>query len=101
MPASTPLLLDGAILSWLWSLPFIGLLLTIATGPLLFPRIWSRHYGKIAAGWSALTVVAIAVAFGAGTAFDAFLRAMLLHYLTSIPLFFSLLLVVGRLVLTL
>jgi hypothetical protein len=54
MQASTPPLLDGAILSWLWSLPFIGLLLTIATGPLLFPRIWSRHYGKIAAGWSAL-----------------------------------------------
>ena len=74
MAASTPLLLDGAILSWLWSLPFIGLLLTIATGPLLFPRIWSRHYGKIAAGWSALTVVAIAVAFGTATAFGAFGR---------------------------
>src|SRR5262249_25854114 len=95
MPESTPHLLDGALLSWLWSLPFIGLLLTIATGPLLFPRIWSRHYGKIAAGWSALTVVAIAVALGAATALDAFLRAMLLDYMSFIALLFSLYLVAG------
>src|SRR6266436_4144942 len=100
MAVSTPLLLDGAILSWLWSLPFIGLLLTIATGPLLFPRIWSRHYGKIAAGWSALTVVAIAVAFGAATALDAFLRAMLLDYMSFIALLFSLYVVAGGILVT-
>src|SRR5258708_19739266 len=100
MPASPPVLLDGAILSWLWSLPFIGLLLTIATGPLLFPRIWSRHYGKIAAGWSALTVLAIAFAFGAATALDAFLRAMLLDYMSFIALLFSLYVVAGGIVVT-
>jgi len=100
MQASAPLLLDGAVLSWPWSLPFIGLLLTIATGPLLFPRIWSRHYGKIAAGWSALTVVAIAVALGAATALDAFLRAMLLDYMSFIALLFSLYVVAGGIVVT-
>jgi Na+/H+ antiporter NhaD/arsenite permease-like protein len=100
MQASTPLLLDGAVLSWPWSLPFIGLLLTIATGPLLFPRIWSRHYGKIAAGWSALTVVAIAFAFGAATAVDAFLRAMLLDYMSFIALLFSLYVVAGGILVT-
>src|SRR5215468_10432592 len=100
MQASAPLLLDGAVLSWPWSLPFIGLLLTIATGPLLFPRIWSRHYGKISAGWSALTVVAIAVAFGTATAFDAFLRAMLLDYMSFIALLFSLYVVAGGIVVT-
>src|SRR5215813_11038182 len=100
IPASTPLLLDGAVLSWLWSLPFIGLLLTIATGPLLFPHIWSRHYGKIAAGWSVLTVVAIAVAFGTATAFDAFLRAMLLDYMSFIALLFSLYVVAAGIVVT-
>jgi Na+/H+ antiporter NhaD/arsenite permease-like protein len=100
MQASTPLLLDGAVLSWPWSLPFIGLLLTIATGPLLFPRIWSRHYGKIAAGWSALTVVAIAFAFGAATALDALLRAMLLDYMSFIALLFSLYVVAGGILVT-
>jgi len=100
MQASTPLLLDGAVLSWPWSLPFIGLLLTIATGPPLFPRIWSRHYGKIAAGWSALTVVAIGFAFGAATALDALLRAMLLDYMSFIALLFSLYVVAGGIVVT-
>lgn len=100
MEASTPVLLDGALLQWPWSLPFIGLLLSIATGPLLFPRIWSRHYGKIAAGWSALTVMAIAFAFGPATAFDAFLRAMLLDYMSFIALLFSLYVVAGGIVVT-
>ena len=40
--------LDGAALRWPWALPFIGILLTIATGPLLFPRVWHHHYGKLA-----------------------------------------------------
>jgi hypothetical protein len=78
------------VLSWRWSLPFIGLLLTIATGPPLFPRIRSRHYGKVAAGWSALTVAAIAFSFGAATALDAFLRAMLLDYMSFIALVLAL-----------
>ncbi len=98
MDASTPLLLDGAVLSWPWSLLFIGLLLTIATGPLFFPRIWGRHYGKIAAGWSALTVVAIAAAFGAATALDTFLHAMLRDYMSFIALLFSLYVVAGGIV---
>ena len=100
MQANTSLLLDGAVLSWQWSLPFIGLLLTIATGPLLFPRIWSRHYGKIAAGWSALTIAAIAFAFGATTALDAFLRAMLLDYMSFVALLFSLYVVAGGILVT-
>src|SRR5215475_4304017 len=100
MQASAPLLLDGAVLSWPWSLPFIGLLLTIATGPLSFPRIWSRHYGKIAAGWSALTVVAIAMAFGIAAALDAFPRAMLLDYMSFIALLFSLYVVAGGILVT-
>ena len=93
-------LLDGAVLSWPWSLPFIGMLLTIATGPLLFPQIWSCHYGKIATGWSVLTITAIALAFGAATALDVFLHAMLLDYLSFIALLFSLYVVAGGILVT-
>ena len=32
--------LDGATLRWPWAIPFIGILITIATGPLLFPKLW-------------------------------------------------------------
>src|SRR5215471_9035410 len=43
-PAHAAPALDGTALRWPWALPFIGILLTIATGPLLFPKIWHRHY---------------------------------------------------------
>ena len=52
--ATPPAALDGAALRWPWALPFVGILLTIATGPLLFPRIWHDHYGKLAFVWGAL-----------------------------------------------
>jgi len=52
--------LDGAALRWPWALPFIGILVTIATGPLLFPKIWHNHYGKLAFIWGTLTVAPLA-----------------------------------------
>jgi hypothetical protein len=60
--------IEGAGLGFLWALPFAGLLLCIATGPVLFHRTWEHHYGKIAALWAALTVVPLVVAFGFGAA---------------------------------
>ena len=42
--------LNGAAMGWPWTLPFVGILLSIATGPSLFPKIWHDHYGKIAIG---------------------------------------------------
>ena len=36
----------------IWALPFAGLLLSIALLPLLTPKLWHAHFGKIAAGWS-------------------------------------------------
>ena len=86
--AGTPL--DGAGLRWPWALPFIGLLLTIATGPLLFPRIWHHHYGKFAFVWSVLTVAPLAAIYGTPTAFAAFLHAMLANYMSFIALLFAL-----------
>src|SRR5262249_57441350 len=47
--------IDGAALRWPWALPFIGILVTIATGPLLFARFWHAHYCKLAFAWSVLT----------------------------------------------
>ena len=52
--------LDGAALSWPWALPFVGILLTIAVAPLLAPRLWQRHYGKVVFAWAALAVVPLA-----------------------------------------
>lgn len=38
-PVRAASLLDGTTLSWPWSLPFIGVLLSIAAGPLWFPLV--------------------------------------------------------------
>ncbi|MEZ0219524.1 MAG: sodium:proton antiporter, partial [Tardiphaga sp.] len=43
--------LDGTRLSLLWALPFAGILLCIATGPVLYHHLWEHHYGKFAAFW--------------------------------------------------
>jgi len=92
--------LDGAALSWPCGLPFIGILLSIAAGPLLFPKFWHRHYGKIAAAWSAVTLAAIALAVNPATALDAFVDAMLDDYLSFIVVLFALFTVAGGIIVT-
>ena len=87
--------LDGAAMGWPWALPFAGILLSIASGPLLFPKFWHAHYGKIAATWALATLVPIAVAFGASTALAAFVHAALAEYLSFIVLLFALYVVAG------
>jgi Na+/H+ antiporter NhaD/arsenite permease-like protein len=92
--------LDGAALRWPWALPFVGILLTIATGPLLFPRIWHHHYGKIAFAWATLAVVPIAALYDIPTALAAFAHAMLGEYLSFIVLLFALYVVAGGILVT-
>ncbi len=94
-PAQAAAALDGATLGWFWALPFIGILLTIAAGPLLFARAWHRHYGKLAFAWSALTLIPLAAVYGAPTAAAAFTHAMLAEYLSFIVLLFALYVVAG------
>jgi len=92
--------LDGTALRWPWALPFIGILLTIATGPLLFPRLWHHHYGKLAFVWSALTLAPLAALHGAPAALAAFVHAMLAEYLSFIVLLFALYVVAGGVLVT-
>jgi len=62
---------------------------SIAAGPLLFPTIWHRHYGKIAACWSVLALAALAAFNGAPAAAAALVHAMLAEYLSFIVLLFA------------
>jgi Na+/H+ antiporter NhaD/arsenite permease-like protein len=87
--------LDGPALRWPWTLPFVGILLTIATGPLVFPKLWHRHYGKLAFVWSTLTVAPLAALYGTPAAIAAFVHAMLAEYLSFIVLLFALYVVAG------
>ncbi len=92
--------LDGASMQWPWTVPFIGILLSIAAGPLLIPKIWHRHYGKFAAGWAVLALVPIVLTYGAGAAIAAFVHAMLAEYLSFIVLLFALYTVAGGILVT-
>ena len=92
--------LDGASLSLPWVLPFAGILLTIALGPLLFARLWHHHYGKFAFVWAVLTLAPLAAMRGAGTALALFTHAMLGDYLGFIALLFALYVVAGGIMLT-
>lgn len=82
-------------MSMLWSLPFIGILLSIATGPLLFPHVWEHHYGKFAAFWSACVIIPLFAFAGAGGASEALLHTLLLEYIPFILLLFALYTIAG------
>lgn len=98
-PAGAASTLDGASMTWPWALPFIGILLSIATGPLLFPKTWHGHYGKIALGWAAVTLVLLAVFYGASAALAAF-HTMVAEYMSFILLLFALYTVAGGILIT-
>ncbi|OAF08415.1 sodium:proton antiporter [Bradyrhizobium centrolobii] len=87
--------LDGASMGWPYALPFAGLLLSIALGPLSFHKFWHHHYGKIAAAWALLALGALVWRAGGMAALAALVHAMLAEYLGFIVLLFSLYVVAG------
>ncbi|MET0709698.1 MAG: sodium:proton antiporter [Tardiphaga sp.] len=87
--------LDGAKLSMLWALPFAGILLSIATGPVLYPHLWEHHYGKFAAAFAALVVVPLFVFVDAHTVTSTLSHTVLLEYLPFILLLLALFTVAG------
>jgi len=87
--------LPGAVMTWPWALPFIGILLSIATGPLLFAHVWHSHYGKIALAWAVAALLPLAIFFGASAAIAAFVHAALADYLSFIVLLFALYVAAG------
>jgi Na+/H+ antiporter NhaD/arsenite permease-like protein len=92
--------LDGAQLRWPWALPFLGILLTIATGPLLFPRVWHNHYGKLAFVWGTLALAPMAALYDLPTAVAALIHALLGEYMSFIVLLFALYVVAGGILVT-
>ncbi|SAK82264.1 Na+/H+ antiporter NhaD permease-like protein [Caballeronia fortuita] len=86
---------DGATLPATWSIPFVGILLSIAMFPLVAPKLWHHHYGKIAAAWAIAFLAPFALAFGFGAAGSVLVHAMLEEYVPFIVLLASLYTVAG------
>lgn len=87
--------LDGASLGVLWVLPFVGILLSIALMPILVPRFWHHHFGKVSAFWGLAFVVPFAVLCGWELALFEILHTFFLEYLPFIILLTALYTVAG------
>ena len=86
---------DGAALSLAWVIPFAGMLLSIALGPILAPRLWHRHYGKVAAGWALAFLLPFAATFGPEVTGQALTHTLTAEYVPFILLLLALYTVTG------
>ncbi|MCP8937996.1 sodium:proton antiporter [Alsobacter sp. SYSU M60028] len=89
-PARAADAIDGATLGLGWALPFAGILISIALGPLVAPHAWHRHYGKVATAWALALLVPLVAIHGPSLTGEAFLHAMLLEYIPFIVMLFAL-----------
>jgi Na+/H+ antiporter NhaD/arsenite permease-like protein len=87
--------LAGEHLGLAWITPFVGMLLSIALFPLLAPRVWEHHFGKVALFWAAAFILPCAMVFGVSVAATEALHAIVTEYLPFIILLFSLFVVAG------
>ncbi len=86
---------DASRLSPLWGVPFAGILLSIALMPLLAPKFWHHHFGKVAAGWALAFIVPFAIQFGPALTGVTLLHVMLGEYIPFVILLTALFTVAG------
>ena len=89
--------MSGAELGWPWALPFAGLLLSIALGPLALPQRWHRLAPWIVVGWIAAFLLPYAALYGAGSAAEAALHVLVGEYLPFVVLIGTLYTIAGGL----
>ncbi len=82
--------LDGSRFGAAWALPFAGMLLSIALMPLVVPRFWHHHFGKVAAGWSLAFLLPFALGFGPAAAGTVVVHTLLAEYIPFIALLVAL-----------
>lgn len=87
--------LDGAALGLGWTVPFAGILLSIALLPLLTPQFWHHHFGKVAAFWALCFLLPFTVLHGPALAVYEVAHTLLLEYLPFIILLLALFTVAG------
>ena len=70
--------------------PFIGILLSIAIGPIAAPIFWHKNFGKISAMWASMFIFPFTYYFGAQEAMYNVFHVLLLEYLPFIILLLAL-----------
>ncbi len=82
-------------LNLIWSIPFVGMLLSIALMPLLTPHFWHQHYGKVTAFWALSFLVPFALTFGLAHASHELVHVLLAEYIPFVLLLAALYTVSG------
>ena len=93
--AGDALQLNGAHLGAQWTVPFAGLLLSIAVLPLAAREVWHHHYGKISAAWALRSLVPCAFTYGIASTVHELMHAVFLEYMPFLILLFALFTVAG------
>ncbi len=84
----------GAVLP-MWSvIPFAGILLSIAVFPLVAPRFWHHHFGKVSAFWGLAFAVPFVATFGR-EGMHELLHIYIVDYIPFIILLWALFTVAG------
>ena len=87
--------LDGRTLDLAWTIPFAGLLLSIALVPLFAPQFWHHHHGKISAAWVIAFLLPFAIRVGLSNALAEVVHILFLEYVPFIIVLFALFTVAG------
>ena len=77
---------DGQSLSPLWSIPFVGIILSIAVLPLFAPKLWDHHYGKIVFVWTLLFFIPLIITYDMSITANIFTHALIEEYIPFILL---------------
>ena len=94
--------LDGSIenLAIYWIVPFIGILLSIAIFPLIWPKIWHHHFGKISLFWVISLIIPFLLKEGWKITLYELMHVGLLEYVPFIILLLALFTISGGVRLT-
>ena len=82
-------------LSLLWLIPFLGILLSIAILPMVVPKLWHHHLGKVSLFWSISLIIPFMSEFGSSVALGEIMHTMLTEYFPFMILLFSLYTITG------
>jgi Na+/H+ antiporter NhaD/arsenite permease-like protein len=88
----------GEILTLYSTIPFIGILLSIALFPLFAPEFWHHHFGKVSAFWAIVIAVPLLIVYK-GAALYSFLHIIVVDYIPFIILLWGLFTISGGILL--
>ncbi len=89
----------GARLAFAWGVPFVGILLSIALFPLVAPRFWHHHFGKVSAFWALCLAVPFVFQYR-GEGLYEIIHIYLADYIPFIILLWALYTVAGGILVT-